>query len=306
MNEKKLVLIVGYDCNNNCRFCYDLNKRKIPPKGTKNLLFELAQGRKIGCNYVDFIGGEVTIRKDVFTIIKKAKDIGYERICLTTNGRLLSYKPFLEKMLDCGLNSIIFSIHGHNAKLHDFQTRVKGSFDQLMGGLKNAQEEAKTKNLQIGSNTTLTRLNYKYLSDIGEFLVKLGLRNSEFIFVDPTGAAYNNFKEIVPRIAELSPYIKKLLDIGIQNKIPHWHIRYLPFCYLGGYEGYISEKSSPFQKEVHFGPEFTNYDVDQSRKNISRVKSPQCKLCRFDNFCEGVWKEYAKQYGLDELRPVRK
>jgi len=303
--QKKLVLITGYKCNNNCRFCYDANKRSIPNRTTKALLKDLTIGIKYNCDYVDILGGEPTIRKDIFLLIKKAKEMGYERICITTNGRLLSYNPFLEKLIDAGLNSIIFSIHGHNAELHDFQTRVKGSFSQLLKGLNNTQEQAKIKDIQIGSNTTITKLNYEHLPQIGEFLVKNGIKNSEFIFVDPTGEAYNNFKDLVPKITELSPYIKKLLDIGISNKIPHWHIRYFPFCYLDGYENYISEKYSPFQKEVHFGPEFTNLDVDESRKIISRVKAPQCALCKFNNFCEGVWKEYEKQYGLKELRPIK-
>ena len=305
MVEKKLVLVTGYSCNNNCRFCYDSNKRNIPDKKTRELILELFQARKLGCNYVDFIGGEVTIRKDIFTLIKKAKEIGYERICLTTNGRMLSYKPFLKKLIDNGLNSIIFSIHGSNAESHDFQTRIPGSFNQLIKGLENAQEEAKRKNIQVGSNTTITRLNYKELPQIGEFLVSKELKNSEFIFVDPTGEAKNNFKEVVPRITELSPYIKKLLDIGIKNKIQHCHVRYFPFCYVNGYENYISEKTSPFQREIHLGPEFKNYDVDKSRKDVSKTKSPTCKDCKFNDFCEGVWKEYAKEYGLNELRPIK-
>ena len=65
MTEKKFVLITGYKCNNNCRFCYDSNKRNIPDKKTKELLIELFRARKLGCNYVDFIGGEVTDRKSV-------------------------------------------------------------------------------------------------------------------------------------------------------------------------------------------------------------------------------------------------
>lgn len=303
--EKKLVLITGYKCNNNCRFCYDSNKRKIPDITTKSILTKLLKGRSLGCDYVDFIGGEVTIRKDVFTIIKKAKEMGYKRICMTTNGRLLSYEKFLKKLIRSGVNSLIFSIHGHNAQLHDSQTRVKGSFDQLMRGLKNAQNEANKISLQIGTNTTITKLNYKHLPEIGNFLVKNWVKNSEFIFVDPSGEAYNNFEGIVPKISEISPYIRKLLDIGIKNRISHWHIRYFPFCYLEGYENHISERSSPFKKEVHIGPEFRNYDVDESRKTIARVKSEKCRLCKFDNFCEGVWKEYTKRYGLGELKPIR-
>ena len=185
------------------------------------------------------------------------------------------------------------------------QTRVKGSFEQLLQGLRNVQEESRETNIQVGSNTTITKLNYLNLPDIGSFLIKERIKNAEFIFVDPTGEAYNNYDSIVPKIIDLSPYIKKLLDVGIKNKVPHWHVRYFPFCYLEGYENHISERDTPFSKEIHLGPEFTNYDVDASRKSISKVKAITCNSCKFDNFCEGVWKEYAKRYGLRELRPIK-
>jgi MoaA/NifB/PqqE/SkfB family radical SAM enzyme len=303
MDERKLVIITGYSCNNNCRFCYDSNKRlnNIRDKDTKEIISYLIEGRKNDCSYIDFIGGEPTIRKDIFELIRKAKELGYKRIAITTNGRMISYKDFLKKLVNAGLNSIIFSIHGHNAELHDSQTRVNESFHQLIKGIENAKKEK----LNIGSNTTITKLNYNYLPEIGEFLIKIGLKNSEFIFVDPTGEALNNFADIVPRIKEVSPYIKKLLDLGIENKIPHWHIRYLPFCYLEGYENYISENVSPFSKEIHLGPDFVNYNVASSRKLISRIKSPSCKECKYNSSCEGIWKTYAEKYGLDELKPIK-
>jgi cyclic pyranopterin phosphate synthase len=306
MSENKLVIVTGYKCNNNCLFCYDSNKRNIKDKTTTEIVNDLLAGRKNNCTYVDFIGGEPTIRKDLFFIVNKTKELGYRNICITTNGRMLCYNEFLKKLVDKGLNSIIFSIHGHNSRLHDSQTRVKGSFEQLMKGLKNVQALAKQRKIQIGSNTTITKYNYKHLPKIGKFLVKNGIKNSEFIFVDPTGSAYNNFNSVVPRISEVSKYVKQLLDIGIKNNIPHWHVRYLPFCYLEGYEGNISEKGSPFKKEIHFAPEFKNYDVEGSRKIIARIKAKSCSQCKFGSFCEGIWKEYAKRYGLEELKPIRK
>lgn len=303
---KKLVVMTGYSCNNNCMFCYDENKRKFyRDKSLDQIKQDLLEGRKHGCSYVDLMGGEITIRKDVIEIVKFAKDIGYDRIAITTNGRMLAYKDFCKRLVDAGLTSVIFSIHGHNAELHDYQTRVKGSFIQLLKGLHNMQELAKSKPVFIGTNTTITRLNYRYLPKIGEFLVKNKIKNSEFIFVDPTGAAYNQFENIVPAISEIATYVKKLLDIGIKHNIPHWCIRYYPLCYLKGYENNISEINTPFSAELHFGPEFTNFDVDSSRRNISRVKSKNCQRCIYCSICEGVWKEYANRRGLSGLKPVK-
>jgi len=300
---KKVAIITGYTCNNNCRFCYDANKRKqnIRDLTTFGVKEKLIEARKRGCDYVDFLGGEFTIRHDALELVKFAKRLGFETISITTNGRMFSYKKIAKKFIDAGVNSIIFSVHGHNAKLHDFQTRVLGSFEQLMEGIKNIKELG----LPLFTNTTITRLNYKEFPKIAEFLVELGIVNAEFVFVDPTGNAFDDFYEIVPKISEAAPYIRRGLDVGIKNNIRHWHIRYVPLCYFQGYEDYISELQPAFEKEEHYGPEFTNLDVDNSRKAIARVKALQCVNCDYVNKCEGVWKVYAEKYGLDELKPIK-
>ena len=35
-----------------------------------------------------------------------------------------------------------------------------------------------------------------------------------------------------------------------------------------------------------------------------KIKGEQCKECKYDKLCEGVWKNYGKIYGLSELKPV--
>ena len=34
------------------------------------------------------------------------------------------------------------------------------------------------------------------------------------------------------------------------------------------------------------------------------VKPASCARCRFDPICPGVWKHYARRFGLDEFKPV--
>ena len=148
--------------------------------------------------------------------------------------------------------------------------------------------------------------NYKFLFDIGNFLYGLGIRNAEFIFVDPTrGGAYECFDEIVPRISEAAPFIRRCLDVGKKNQIEHWHIRYVPFCYFLNYEDQISElnEQTVFETE-HLAPDFKNFDVEESRKRIGRIKPPKCQGCKKYDLCEGIWVEYYKRYGDKELIPL--
>lgn len=299
---KKTVIITGYNCNNRCLFCIDSNKRNVLQKSTKEIIYEMTEARKRGRTYLEIIGGEPTIRSDFIYLVKMSKKLGFKDIVMSTNGRMLAYKEYAKKLISAGITTIIFSIHGNNAKLHDYLTQTKGSFNQLLRGFKNLRELG-FKN--VGSNTTIVKQNYQSLPKIGNFIYKLGIRNAEFIFVDPSyGGAHNNFKKLVPRISDAAPYIQKCLDISKKKKLRHWHIRYVPLCYFLGYETQISELNEVryFQTE-HLAPDFKNYSVESSRANIGRIRVDRCRDCVYFDYCEGIWKEYVAHYGDGELKP---
>lgn len=301
---KKTVIITGYSCNNHCRFCIDANKRAFRDKTKQEIISEMIDARRRGRTYLEIIGGEQTIRPDFVYLIEMAKRLGFKDIVMATNGRMLAYKDYAKKLINAGITSIVFSIHGHNIELHDSLAGVKGSFNQLLEGLKNV----KTFGLKnIGSNTTIVRQNYQFLPQIGEFIYGLGMRNAEFIFVDPvSGGAHDNFKELVPKISEAAPYIRRCLDIGKNKGAHHWHIRYVPLCYFVGYENQISElyEVKHFQTE-HLAPDFKNFDVERNRVKIARIKIKRCLDCIYYHCCEGIWKEYIAHYGDKELRPKK-
>lgn len=286
---------MGYTCNNNCIFCCNEDKRtNIKGKTTNQIQSDLLMARKEGRTYLELIGGEPTIRKDIFNIVSFAKKLGFETIMFATNGRMFSNKEFTKKILDCGLNHIVFSIHGHNSTLHDKLTRVPGSFNQMLEGIKNLNELGFD---NIGSNTTIIVQNYKNLLDIGKVIWGLGIRNSEFIFIDPTrGAPKKRFFELVPTYEAISPYVNSLLDFGKNKKIRHWHIRYYPLCFITeSHHDRVSElhEIKNFHTE-HLAPDFINKDAEKGRKEISRVKIKKCSACKYDNICEGYWKSYVK------------
>ena len=224
---------------------------------------------------------------------------------MTTNGRMFYYKEFAKKIVDAGLNHAIFSIHGHTAELHDSLTMSKGSFDQATTGMKNLKEIAP--DIYICTNTVISKLNYKHLPKVAENNIKLGANACEFIFIHPRGNAYKNFDEVVPRLKDIVDCIRETIIVGKQHKIDHFVMRYIPLCYMMGvgYESYLSEYESRDRlKEEHVGPEFKDLNVEENRKKHGRVKAPQCKACKYDKVCEGVFKEYAEKVGFDELIPV--
>jgi len=299
---KKTVIFTTYQCNNQCIFCINAERRNIPGKTTAEIKDEMIKARERGSTYLELIGGEFNILPDAVPMVHFAKSLGFKTIMMATNGRIFSYLDFTKKMIDAGLTDIVFSIHGHTPELHDELTQSPGSFEQLLKGLDNFK---KLKFKNIGSNTTIVKQNYKILPEIGSLVFNLGIRNSEFIFVDPNhGGAKINFKKLVPKISEAVPYIKKTLDIG-RGKSNHWHVRYVPLCYFEDYLDQISEiyEIKQFQTE-HIAPDFKNFSVEESRALVGRKKTSRCKKCRLHDQCEGMWKNYLDYHGDNELKPI--
>lgn len=297
MKTKKTVIVMGYRCNNKCIFCCMEDRRKnVRDKTTKEIMEDIKNARTSGTTYLELIGGEPTIRKDIFRIVSYAKKLGFGTIMFATNGRMFSNKNFAKKVIDAGVNHIVFSIHGHNAKLHDSLTKVDGSFEQLLKGIKNIQDLGLE---NIGTNTTIVKQNFKHLLQIGKLIYSLGIRNSEFIFVDPThGAAKNNFMNIVPEYGEVAPYVHDVLEFASENNMEGWHIRYYPLCYIDQkHHNHVSESHEVKSFHTkHVALDFRNNDVETNRKKIGKVKINACSKCQYNSACEGMWKEYLKNY----------
>lgn len=302
---QKLVLFTGFSCNSHCHFCIDLNKRDLPDKSTQQILAEMVEAKARGVEYLELIGGETTIRSDFLPMVRAAKRLGFRDIVVVTNGRMLSYPEFAKQTVEAGVTDLVFSIHGHDAKLHDELTYAPGSFNELLKGIENVRALGLER---VFGNCTVIKQNMKHLPDIGRLFLKLKIHHVEFIFVDPTyGGAYSNFKGLVPKISEAAPFMRETLDLGRKHGIRDWVVRYVPLCHFTDYLDQVSEirEVATFQTR-HWAPDFRNDDVGASRAVAGRIKTERCAGCGLYDRCEGLWKEYIKQNGDSELTPVPK
>jgi MoaA/NifB/PqqE/SkfB family radical SAM enzyme len=274
--EKKLkvVLFTGYACNNNCAFCIDADKRELPQKSTAELLREAARARNKGAYILEIIGGEATIRPDFCRVVAAAKKLGIPQVSCATNGRVFADPAAARRIVRSGIDALIFSVHGPTAKLHDALTRAPGSFAQLRRGLKNLRALGFNR---ISGNTTVVRQNMAALPDLARFYIRNGIRNVEYIFVDPNYGG------------------------------DQWKARYVPLCHFKGCLDQISEinERELFLTE-HWAPDFVNRDAIGSRAAVGRHKTARCRGCRLYPVCEGIWAEYLRVYGDAELKPVKK
>ncbi|MBL4689199.1 MAG: hypothetical protein JKY37_31695, partial [Nannocystaceae bacterium] len=101
--------------------------------------------------------------------------IGYQRINVTTNGRMCAYPQYAKKLVQSGLTTLLFSIHGADARSHGHQVGVPEAFEQSMAGIEHCRDAAPL-GVELGMNVTVTKGNVEALDDIARLAWSQELR----------------------------------------------------------------------------------------------------------------------------------
>ena len=152
---------VTYVCNNHCTFCAVGTRTQIdghPTRQREHLDLYRAEGVKM----VDFDGGEPTMNPELIPLVRYARSIGYERVNVTTNGRMCFYPDFARRLVRSGLTTLLFSVHGPDARTHAQQVGVAEAFEQTVGGIQNCVRLA-PRGVELGMNITITKGNFDKL-----------------------------------------------------------------------------------------------------------------------------------------------
>jgi MoaA/NifB/PqqE/SkfB family radical SAM enzyme len=329
---RRVEIYTGFGCNLKCAFCYYIERlsgEQIPIECLKK---ELVLARKYGALDVDFTGGEATIRRDLPELISFAKNLGFRDICIITNGLMMANRSYCDELVKCGLNDVLFSIHGLN-ETHDQLTRVPGSFQRIT----KAVENIKNLGIKFRTNTTVVKHNFKQLPETGAFFLKLKPESTNFIMFNPWYSSGSQKEEVTCRYSEAVPFLKKAID-GLAPEIKKVTVRYIPYCFMEGYEQHICNfphrkydtdewsHSTRLRLDSKFfwgsilyrmvryrvpPKRFSDIDdlvdhivVTQVQRSL-HVKAEDCTKCKHYRICDGVKKGYAQLFGLNEINPVK-
>lgn len=291
MGIERLDLVTGGNCNNNCIFCVLGDEQKRIRQKTKQEIIKDMKKHAKYCKFLTLTGGEPTIRKDVFELIRTAKKLGYTDIHLQTNGRMLSYDNFCKKIIKAGVTSFTVSFQAHNSELGDMVSKTKNSFSQTVKGIKNVKKYG----AKVITNTVLSKLNYMYLAEIVKKAIELGSDQVQMVFVRPQGQVLKRFENLVPKMSEVILHIYRAIDFcKSQKKIVL--VEGIPLCLMQGYEECIAEEHMPITKIIAM--------EDFYMRKKTKIKDKKCSACKLNNRCTGVWTNYAKRYGFGEFKPI--
>ena len=276
----KLIMNVTYACNNRCTFCAVGTRTQVDGHPTRQRE-HLMRHRRRGVTMVDFDGGEPTLDPDLIGLIRYAKAIGYQRINVTTNGRMCAYPQYAKKLVQSGLTTLLFSIHGADARSHGHQVGVPEAFEQSMAGIEHCRDAAPP-GVELGMNVTVTKGNVEALDDIARLAWSQELRWLNIQFLTPFGRATNRIAPDPDRAAEVAMQLidrwRDRMKLQIIN---------LPYCFMPGYESFMAGDLAKLSRHMVF---VNNDEVNLAEYLAERrVKKEVCASCPHACFCGGFY-----------------
>lgn len=335
---KRIDLNVGYSCNLRCRFCYYINdvraRNKNKDLSTEECKRLIQYHYRCGMKVLEFTGGEPTIRKDLFELVRYAQEVGFSNISIITNGIHLANMGYARELVQSGISDFLFSLHGSSAKTHDFITCVPGSYRLLLKAVENLLGMG----VRVRFNSVVTGTSLHDIYARAKLFRSLGVKIINFIMFNPIEQASCAEEINFFRYSEAVPYIKQVID-EMGESFEKLTIRYLPFCFMPGYESYIQNVH-----QVHYDHDEWNYyqrayirepywkwvggvlfgllllprkkrwsvlglehakhaAILEAHTFLHKCKLAPCLRCSYRFICGGLWKRYALRFGAAGLNP---
>ena len=156
-------------CNLKCKHCYQSAGKKLPHElSLEKRLDVINQLAREDVISIAFSGGEPLMDKDIWKVIKRAKE-NFMYVSVATNGTLITPKV-AKRLSDAGVDYVEISLDSVNPEKHDEFRGVKGAWDKAVTGIKNAVAE---RTYQVGLASTITRINFDELEELMNFAIEL-------------------------------------------------------------------------------------------------------------------------------------
>ncbi|MDW8362294.1 MAG: radical SAM protein HxsC4 [Myxococcales bacterium] len=323
--RERVHVLTGAVCNNNCIFCMEEDRegRYVTNSATTDEVVRWILRSSQGAEEICFTSGEPTTNPRLPQWVRWAREAGYPRVSVMTNGRACSYERYTRMLVAAGMNRFYVSIHGHEARLHEGLTRTPGSFEQTVEGIRQIARYV-PRGIELHTSTVVTRRNLPFMGDIYRFLRSLGVQQVVFNVMQANGRAHTYFEKIFPRYSEIARTARDFLEAQGRLEQPvQAFLVDIPLCtttelpdYNRGYvEAYVHYEPPVGAHDVPLRPEHSRCggngpdgDLVAIRRSdldhAARTKRAECSRCRYDPVCEGVWVNYLRRYGWDEMQPV--
>ena len=169
------IIDITNRCNLRCPVCfatagttgyvYEPSKEEI-----REMLTNLRRNEPVPATALQFSGGEPTIRKDLFDLVRMAKELGFRHVEVNTNGlRLAQSVDYCHSLKEAGVSTIYLQFDGVTPDVYEF-TRGVDLIDLKKNAIENCREAGMDSIVLVV--TLVKGVNDKQLGDIIRFATK--------------------------------------------------------------------------------------------------------------------------------------
>jgi MoaA/NifB/PqqE/SkfB family radical SAM enzyme len=227
VHDEYVELTMHFRCNLKCVHCMiegtmDWLKPESMQKFEEILAFNAGNARWKG---LIFTGSEITLRKDLPDLARRAREHGFEHVRIQTHGMRLSSESYCRELIDAGVDEYFVSVTAADAETHNAITQVPGSFDQTVRGMENLDA---FDNVSIMTNTVVTKLSYAQLPAVVERLSHLR-RLVQMEFWNYLPMRETDDKDLIASHLDVLPVLRKAIakaralgrSVEVKN-FPEW------------------------------------------------------------------------------------
>jgi len=291
-HSEYVELTIHFRCNLRCQHCMILESMHwLEPANEAELesLLEEQRQKRLWRALI-LTGSEVTLRRDLPDVVRRAIDAGFEFVRIQTHGVRLANEAYCQELIDAGVKEFFVSVTAGDELLHDRITQVPGSFQKTLRGLENLSKFSDVRTL---TNTVVTALSYPSLPDVVQRLKDLpNLTEMHFWTYWPMSP--NDDLSLCVSHPIAAEYLKRAIKLARSyGRIVE--VKNFPQCLLGKYADALCNDQPELRIDPRFWTEFHRNGFHQcAYKSVCASKQ-----------CLGINTAYAKRFGWHEdlLKP---
>jgi MoaA/NifB/PqqE/SkfB family radical SAM enzyme len=173
-------------------------------------------------------GAEITLRRDLPELARRARQSGFEHVRIQTHGMRLADEGYCRELIAAGIDEYFVSVTAPDALTHDEITKVPGSFDKTLRGLENLEA---FDGVITCTNTVITEWSYRHLPRVVERLGHLRrLAQMDFWTYWPMNE--QDDKDLIASHLDVLPFLKEAI-IKARALGRAVEVKNFPECLLG-------------------------------------------------------------------------
>lgn len=293
-HREYVSMTMEFRCNLRCVHCMiEGTMDRLAPESDDRFNELLAQNaRTRRWKGLVLTGSEITLRRDLPDLARRARASGFEHVRIQTHGMHLAQEAYSRSLIEAGVDEYFVSVAGPDAESHDSITTVPGSFDKTLKGLEVLD---RFDHVELLTNSVVTRHSFRRLPEIVDLLAHLRrLTQMEFWVYWPM--TETDEKDLLAPHAEILPFLREAIsraralgrDVEVKN---------FPQCMLGNEAISVINTQPQLFIDPAFWSEFMRNGFYQC------VYRDRCASTE----CLGLSSAYISKFGYDEalLAPLQ-